>query len=132
MRRFPNLAAKYHVNKAVFSRKFTLNGKCGCKILNKRYQEMQTILRYANDIVLFTINRYFTCYETVNLEQTWTIRYMNKDYIALQLHTSLPGHLCMTSHFNEVTFSRTTVPLTSVMAKNPIFFFFIYSGVTFF
>ena len=30
-------AAKYHVNKASFSTKFTLNGKCGCKILNKRF-----------------------------------------------------------------------------------------------
>ena len=28
---------------------------------------MQKILRYAYDIVLFTIKRYFTCFEAVNL-----------------------------------------------------------------
>ena len=28
---------------------------------------MQKILRYAYDIVLFTINRYFTCFEAVDL-----------------------------------------------------------------
>ena len=31
---------------------------------------MQKILRYAYGIVLFTMNRYFTCFEAVNLEQT--------------------------------------------------------------
>ena len=35
---------------------------------------MQKILRYAYNIVLFTINRYFTCFEAVNLEQTLTVQ----------------------------------------------------------
>ena len=35
---------------------------------------MQKILRYAYDIVLFIINRYFTCFEAVNLEQTKTVQ----------------------------------------------------------
>ena len=37
---------------------------------------MQKILRYACGIVLFTINRYFTCFEAVNLklEQTLTVQ----------------------------------------------------------
>ena len=30
------------------------------------YQKMQKILRYTYDIVSFTINRYFTCFEAVN------------------------------------------------------------------
>ena len=29
---------------------------------------------YACDIVLFTINRYFTCFEAVNLEKTLTVQ----------------------------------------------------------
>ena len=36
-------------------------------------QKMQKILRYTYDIVLFTINKYYTCFETVNLEQTLTV-----------------------------------------------------------
>ena len=35
---------------------------------------MQKILRYAYGIVLFTIKRYFTCFEAVNLEQTMTVQ----------------------------------------------------------
>ena len=35
---------------------------------------MQKILRYTCGIVLFTINRYFTCFEAVNLEQTLTVQ----------------------------------------------------------
>ena len=35
---------------------------------------MQEIIRYACGIVLFTINRYFTCFEAVNLEQTLTVQ----------------------------------------------------------
>ena len=31
---------------------------------------MQKILSYDYGIVLFTINRYFTCFEAVNLELT--------------------------------------------------------------
>ena len=44
----------------------------GYQILNKRYQQMQKILRYACGIV-FTINMYFTCFEAVNLKQTLTV-----------------------------------------------------------
>ena len=48
--RFPNLAAQYHVKKASFTRKFTLNGKCG--MLNfeekvnrcRRFSDMPMIL----------------------------------------------------------------------------------------
>ena len=36
--------------------------------LNKRYQQIQKILRYACSIVLFTIGRYFTCFEAVNFQ----------------------------------------------------------------
>ena len=38
---------------------------------------MQKILRYACGIVLFTINtnnRFFTCFEAVNSEQTLTVQ----------------------------------------------------------
>ena len=35
---------------------------------------MQKILRYAYDIVLFTINMYFSFNEAVNLEQTLTVQ----------------------------------------------------------
>ena len=35
---------------------------------------MQKILRYAWGIVLFTINRYFTSFEAVNLEQKLTVQ----------------------------------------------------------
>ena len=35
---------------------------------------MQKILRYACSIVLFTNNEYFTCFETVNSEQTLTVQ----------------------------------------------------------
>ena len=37
-------------------------------------QKIQEILRCAYDIVLFTINKYFTCFEAVNLEQTLTVQ----------------------------------------------------------
>ena len=37
-------------------------------------QKMQKILRYAYDIVLFTIKKYFTCFEAVDLEQTLTVQ----------------------------------------------------------
>ena len=35
---------------------------------------MQKILVYVYDIVLFTINRYFTCFEAVNLEQLLNVQ----------------------------------------------------------
>ena len=35
---------------------------------------MQRILRYAYDIALFIIDRYFTCFEAVNLAQTLTVQ----------------------------------------------------------
>ena len=38
--RFPKLAAQCKVNKASFSRKFTLNGKCRFQISNKSYQQI--------------------------------------------------------------------------------------------
>ena len=63
---------------------------------------MQKIIRYAYDIALFTINRHFTCFEAVNLEQTLTAH-----TIKLKWHFNYT-HLCMTSHFGEVMFSRTT------------------------
>ena len=44
------------------------------KFWTKRYQQVQKIFRYAYDVVLFTINRYFTCFEAVNLEQTLTVQ----------------------------------------------------------
>ena len=43
-------------------------------ILNERYQQMQKILRCAYDVVSFTINRYFSFIEAVNLEQTLTVQ----------------------------------------------------------
>ena len=49
--RFPNLIAQYHVNKASFSSKLTLNEK---RILKQSYQQMQKIPRNAYNIVLFT------------------------------------------------------------------------------
>ena len=39
---------------------------------------MQKILRYAYDIALFTINRYFTYFEAVNLERTTKIWNVSK------------------------------------------------------
>ena len=44
------------------------------KIFNRRYQQMQKIFKYAYDIVLFTINMYFTCFEALNLEQTLIVQ----------------------------------------------------------
>ena len=35
---------------------------------------MQKILRNASNIVLFTYNRYFTCFEAVNLLQKLTVQ----------------------------------------------------------
>ena len=35
---------------------------------------MQKFLRYTYGIVLFTINRHSTCFETVNLEQTLAVQ----------------------------------------------------------
>ena len=35
---------------------------------------MQKILRYAYGIVLFTIIRYFTCFEAVNLKKTLPVQ----------------------------------------------------------
>ena len=35
---------------------------------------MQKILRYPYNIVLFTINKYFTCFEAVSLKQTLTVQ----------------------------------------------------------
>ena len=72
--KFPNLAAQYHVNKASFSRKFTLNGKRGFQISNKSYQQMQKIHRNAYNIVLFTNYGYFTWFEAVNLVQKLTVQ----------------------------------------------------------
>ena len=42
--------------------------------LEQRYQQMQKILRHACAIALFTINRYFTCFEAKNLEKTLTVQ----------------------------------------------------------
>ena len=64
------------------------------------YQQMQKILRYAYGTVLLTINRYFTYFEAVNLEQILTVT------VKLKWHFNYT-HLCMTSHFSEVMFSRT-------------------------
>ena len=40
----------------------------------KVFSQMQKSLRYPYDIVLFVINRYFTCFEAVNIEQTLTVQ----------------------------------------------------------
>ena len=37
------------------------------------YQQMQKILRHAYGIVLYTVNRYLTRFEAVNLQQTLTV-----------------------------------------------------------
>ena len=36
-------------------------------------------------IVLFTINRYFTCFEAVNLQQTLTVQYSLNDTLTTQI-----------------------------------------------
>ena len=46
------------------------------KILNKNYQQRENILRNAYNIVLFIYNRYFTCFEAVNLVQRLTVQRM--------------------------------------------------------
>ena len=38
---------------------------------------MQKILRNSFDIVLFTTDRYLTCFEAVNLEQTLIVQCLN-------------------------------------------------------
>ena len=65
---------------------------------------MQNILSYmyAYDIVLFTINRYFTCFEAVNLDQNIDCTIKLKWHFNYMFST----HLCMTSHFSKVMFSR--------------------------
>ena len=55
----------------------------------KKYQQMQKILRYAYDIVLFIMNRYFTCLKL------WTFKANN--YICEHPRTHID--LYLTSHF---------------------------------
>ena len=66
---FPNLAAQSHVNKGSFRRKFTLNEKCGCLILSKRYQQIQKILRYAYGMALV----FFKCPQGVGFEAKYEL-----------------------------------------------------------
>ena len=68
---------------------------------DQRYQQMQKILRYAYGIVLLTINRsifylFWSCELRANIDCT----------IKLKWHFNYT-HLCMTSYFGEVMFSRT-------------------------
>ena len=77
--------------------------KLGSQILNKSYDAADSY-----NIVFSTYNKYFTCFEAVNLVQKLTVHTVNSkwsDYMEVQL-TTQNKYITMTQSC-EVMFSRT-------------------------
>ena len=103
---------------------------------------MQKILRYASDIVLFTItNRYLTCFEAVDLDQTLNLKayslmlnrgrsqnFQTLNFLqifvtpSLQKHTSSRNWAETISVWNESNFHRKSCTLATIPYS--IFHFF--------
>ena len=80
--RFPNLAA--HACKQTKLHSF------GIQILNKSYQQIQKIPRNSYNIVSFTHNRYFTCFEAVQkltVQKSLNVTSNDTSYLSMTPHS---------------------------------------------